>query len=215
MQALQSISMPLGFIKYKNKFKLTDTDLVVIMLLKFLIIENQGIIDHKVLAKYLEMPKNQIDQIISKLISRSIIKMQMLKINDKQVIKYSLKDFEDQITNIAIDETQKIQKVTELERINDYVAEFESTLKRKLNVEEIKQVKRLLIQGLNLELLNHILAENKKYGFGQINMVIQKLMDKNIKTVDQYTLEVENNPHPNKNRLNLTLDKFNWLKKGD
>jgi hypothetical protein len=215
MQVLQSISMPFGLIKYKNKFKLTDTDLVVIMLLKFLIIENQGIIDHKLVAKHLEMPQNKIDLIISNLIGKGIVKMEMLKINDKQVIKYSLKEFESQITNIAIDETQKFQKITELERVNAYTSEFEATLKRKLNVEEINQIKRLLIQGLNLELVTYILNENPSYGFGQFNMLIQNLMEKNIKTVEEYTIEIKNNPQQTKNKLNLTLDKFNWLKKGE
>lgn len=212
MHALKNISMPFGFIKYKDKYQLTDQQLILLIVVKFLNSENNGKIDSKQLSEITNYSIEQIEKELNQLVTKKILELKILKLNDKNEIRYCLQKFETDITNLAIEDTQKQQKIANLSQVQKYQNEIEMKIKRVLNEKELEFLKMLIVAGLEFDLFSKIVAENTDESFGQIVMQLKKLQVEQIKTVQEYL--VFSKKEPNKtNKLSHSLNELNWLKK--
>jgi hypothetical protein len=210
IHGLKSINIPFGYIMYKDKYKLDEKELIVLIAIKFLNQENKTQMDYKFLAKITNYQTTEIQKIINKLVQKGILEIQLIKLNDKNEIIYSLDKFEDNITQDAIEQTTKMQKIEKLSEFNNFKNELETKVKRKLNEIEEDHLKVLVVNGLNYKLFKHILNETKDDSFGQLIMQLKKVHAEQINTLSEY--EIFQKKEKSTTKLNYSLNQFNWFK---
>lgn len=210
MKDLFNISIPYGIIKFKINKKITDSEFFVLVAMIFEIKNNNGIISLKKIAQELELEKHALNKIVSELIKKKILEIKTVKINDTNYIVYSIENLEKEILYCAIENAQKNKIVKELEKIDKFVNELESKLKRRLNKTEKEHLEKKIVQGLGFELMVQITKMKDLETFGHIMMYVDELHKNAVHTKQELKIFLEKEPE--KAGLKSTLSQFNWLK---
>ena len=164
--------IPNYFIKYYKKFDLENTELLMIIYL--LNCNEKLILDNKKISKDLYLEENEVLNIISSLIEKNYISIEMSKNNGIIEEYISLDLFYEKINSYLIENDKK-------DNSSDIYSKFEKEFGRTLSPVEYETISKWIESNIPLELIEAALKEAILSGVNSIRYIDKILFEWNKK----------------------------------
>ena len=164
--------IPNYFIKYYKKFDLENNELL--MLIYLLNCNEKLILDNKKISKDLYLEENEVLNIISSLIEKNYISIEMSKNNGIIEEYISLDLFYEKINSYLIENDKK-------DNSSDIYSKFEKEFGRTLSPVEYETISKWIESNISLELIEAALKEAILSGVNSIRYIDKILFEWNKK----------------------------------
>ena len=191
--------IPNYFIKYYKKFDLENNELL--MLIYLLNCNEKLILDNKKISKDLYLEENEVLNIISSLIEKNYISIEMSKNNGIIEEYISLDLFYEKINSCLIENDKK-------DNSSDIYSKFEKEFGRTLSPVEYETISKWIESNIPLELIEAALKEAILSGVNSIRYIDKILFEWNKKGYKDSTDIIRKN---NKEEYIEEIYDYDWL----
>lgn len=191
--------IPNYFIKYYKKFDLENNELL--MLIYLLNCNEKLILDNKKISKDLYLEENEVLNIISSLIEKNYISIEMSKNNGIIEEYISLDLFYEKINSYLIENDKK-------DNSSDIYSKFEKEFGRTLSPVEYETISKWIESNIPLELIEAALKEAILSGVNSIRYIDKILFEWNKKGYKDSTDIIRKN---NKEEYIEEIYDYDWL----
>ena len=191
--------IPNYFIKYYKKFDLENNELL--MLIYLLNCNEKLILDNKKISKDLYLEENEVLNIISSLIEKNYISIEMSKNNGIIEEYISLDLFYEKINSCLIENDKK-------DNSSDIYSKFEKEFGRTLSPVEYETISKWIESNIPLELIEAALKEAILNGVNSIRYIDKILFEWNKKGYKDSTDIIRKN---NKEEYIEEIYDYDWL----